>query len=40
MLDLVKNSTQPTITAAAPAVTLADVTVTFRLADGGSYPAV
>ena len=35
-----KNSTQPTITAAAPAVTLADVTVAFRLADGGSYPAV
>ena len=28
------------IAAAAPAITLADVTVTFRLADGGSYPAV
>jgi NitT/TauT family transport system ATP-binding protein len=27
-------------TAAAPAVALADVTITFRLADGGSYPAV
>ena len=25
---------------AAPAVALADVTITFRLADGGSYPAV
>jgi NitT/TauT family transport system ATP-binding protein len=40
LLGLVKNLTQPTITAAAPAVTLADVTVAFRLADGGSYPAV
>jgi len=27
-------------TAAAPAVALADVTITFRLAGGGSYPAV
>jgi NitT/TauT family transport system ATP-binding protein len=39
----VRSSAQPAIdgiAAAAPAVTLANVTVTFRLADGGAYPAV
>ena len=36
-----KNSAQPPIAAAAlPAVALAEVSVAFRLADGGSYPAV
>jgi len=41
LLGLVNNLAQPTITAAAPpAVALAEVSVAFRLADGGSYPAV
>jgi sulfonate transport system ATP-binding protein len=41
LLGLVKNLAQPPIAAAAlPAVALAEVSVAFRLADGGSYPAV
>ena len=34
------GSSAPTATAAAPAVSLRDVDVTFRLADGGAYTAV
>jgi NitT/TauT family transport system ATP-binding protein len=42
MLGFVKNSTQPAIPrgAAVPAVALAEVAVSFRLAGGASYPAV
>jgi sulfonate transport system ATP-binding protein len=41
ILDLVKNATQPVaIPSTAAAVTLADVAVAFRLADGGTYRAV
>ena len=34
------GSSAPAATAAAPAVSLKDVDVTFRLADGGAYTAV